>query len=199
MLYDVVHEREATYDDLLEVPDHLVAEIIDGELFTSPRPGSPHAYATGALYADLLLKYQRGVNGPGGWWFLIEPELHLGKDVFVPDIAGWRRQRMPFIPNIVGFKTAPDWICETVSPKTAKLDRYRKLPRYARYEIGHAWIVDPLSSGVEVYRLESEHWSLVSSHDGSTPIRAEPFLDAPINLGDIWLPEPPAPSPAPQS
>ena len=111
---------------------------------------------------------------------LIEPELHLGRDVFVPDIAGWRRQRMPFIP------------------KTAKLDRYRKLPRYARYEIGHAWIVDPLSAGVEVYRLENEHWSLVSSQDGSTPIRAEPFHDAPINLGDIWLPEPPTP-PSPRS
>lgn len=191
MLNRMMREHEATYEDLLKVPDHLVAEIVDGELFTSPRPASPHAFATGNLYADLMQKFQRGVDGPGGWWFLIEPELHLGRDIFVPDIAGWRRQRMPFIPNIVGFKIAPDWICETVSPTTAKLDRYRKLPRYAKYEIGHAWIVDPLSSGVEVYRREDEHWALISSHDGSTPIRAEPFHESPINLGDIWLPEPP--------
>jgi Uma2 family endonuclease len=193
-----VQEREATYEDLLKVPDHLVAEIVDGELFTSPRPGARHAYATGLLFSDLMDKFQRGRGGPGGWWFLIEPELHLGRDIFVPDIAGWRREKMPFIPNVAAFTLAPDWVCETVSPKTAGLDRYRKLPRYARYEIGHAWILDPNGRGVEVYRLEQTHWSLISTHEGSRIVRAEPFEAAEIDLSQVWIEEPPTP-PCPQS
>lgn len=183
MTAGVLH-REATYDDLLKVPDHLVAEIVDGELFTSPRPASPHAFATGVLFADLTQKFQRG---GGGWWFLVEPELHLGGDVLVPDIAGWRKQRMPFVPNVAAFTLAPDWICETLSPTTARLDRYRKLPRYARYDVGHAWLVDPLERAVEVYRLENEHWSLVSTHEESK-ILAEPFDGAELDLAELWLP-----------
>jgi len=199
MLYGVLHDREATYDDLLEVPEHLVGEIVDGELFTSPRPASPHAYATGVLFSQLTQKFQReNAGGPGGWWFLMEPELHLGRDVFVPDIAGWRKQRMPFIPNVPAFTLAPDWVCETVSPKTASLDRYRKLPRYARYDIGHAWLIDPIGRGVEVYRLESEHWSLISTHEDSV-VRAEPFDGAQIDLAEMWLPVPPAAPSSPQS
>lgn len=182
-----VLNREATYDDLLKVPDHLVAEIVDGELFTSPRPGSRHSYATTALSSEVREKFQQGRGGPGGWWFLIEPELHLGRDVFVPDIAGWRKERMPFIPNVAAFTLAPDWVCETVSVKTASLDRNRKLPRYAKYEIGYAWLVDPSACGIEVYRLEHEHWSLIATHEGSTMVRAEPFDAADIDLSELWV------------
>lgn len=184
----VLRDREATYDDLLKVPDHLVAEIVDGELFTSPRPAAPHAFATSALLIELGQKFQRG---SGGWWFLVEPELHLGRDVFVPDIAAWRRQRMPFVPNVAAFTLAPDWLCETVSPKTRRLDRYRKLPRYASYEIGHVWLVDPLERAVEVYRSENEHWSLVSTHEEKI-VSAEPFEGAEIDLTELWLPQPSA-------
>jgi Uma2 family endonuclease len=184
--------REATYEDLLEVPDHLVAEIVEGELYTSPRPAARHAEATGSLYSQLRRRFQEGDGGPGGWWFLMEPELHLGRDVFVPDIAGWRKERMPVLPDVAALELAPDWICETLSTKTARLDRYRKLPRYARYDIPHAWLVDPVSFGGEVYRLTNEHWVLISTHEGSTLIRVEPFEAAEIDLGAMWL-TPPTP------
>jgi len=182
--------HEATYDDLLKVPDHLVAEIVGGELFTSPRPGSRHSYATTALSSVVREKFQQGRGGPGGWWFLIEPELHLGRDVFVPDLAGWRKQRMPFIPNVAAITLAPDWICETVSVKTANLDRNRKLPRYAKYGIGHAWLVDPSRRGIEIYRLETGNWSLIATHEGPAIVRAEPFDAAGIDLSELWVAEP---------
>ena len=131
-----------------------------------------------------------GENG-GGWWFAFEPELHLGRDVFVPDIAGWRRERMPVTPDVAAFELAPDWVCETISAKTARLDRYRKLPRYAVHQIPHAWLVDPVVAGVEICRLSRGHCTLIATHEGSTHIRAEPFDTEEINLGAMWLKPPP--------
>lgn len=179
--------QPATYEDLLEVPDHLVAEIVEGELFTSPRPASRHARASTGLSGELNQRFDRGDGGPGGWWIVSEPELHLDRDVLVPDIAGWRKQRMPSFPDAAWFELAPDWICEVVSPATARLDRLHKLPRYARHGIQWAWIVDPVVKGIEVYRLEQEHWSLLSTHEGSAPARVEPFDACEINLGALWI------------
>jgi Uma2 family endonuclease len=182
-----VIERPATYEDLLKVPDHLVAEIVDGELFTSPRPASPHAFAAGTLFATLVARLQRGQGCPAEWWFLFEPELHLGADVLVPDIAGWRKIHMPRVPNVPWFEQTPDWVCETVSVKTARLDRIRKLPRYAHHGVPYAWIVDPVAQGVEVYRREGEHMLLFSTHEGPGPMKAEPFEPCELDLNDLWL------------
>ena len=123
-------QRRATYDDLLKVPDILVAEILDGELFTSPRPASPHAQASSVLRGvlDPFARRIGGPGGPGGWWLLFEPELHLGADILVPDLAGWRRERMPVLQHVAYFELAPDWVCEVVSPATARVDRVRKVP-----------------------------------------------------------------------
>jgi len=178
--------RRATYEDLLKVPDHLVAEIVDGELFTSPRPAIRHANASSTLGADLHVLFQRGRGGPGGWWILDEPELHLEADVLVPDIAGWRRERMQVPPDAPAIDLAPDWICEVVSPATSRLDRVRKLPRYSRHRVGYAWLVDPQAQTLEVYRLENERWVLLSSHEGTDKVRAEPFDAVEIELGALW-------------
>src|SRR5437667_6517507 len=127
--------RRATYADLLEVPEHLVAEIIDGELITSPRPASPHALAASAIGSVLFDRFNQppgSGDAPGGWWILYEPELHFGEDVLVPDLAGWRRERMPVFPSVAAFELAPDWVCEVLSPSTARIDRARKLHVYAR-------------------------------------------------------------------
>ena len=135
-------KRPATYEDLLKVPDHLVAEIVEGELYTSPRPGSRHVLASSVLGAHILTNFQGG-GGAGGWWILDEPELHLGPNVLVPDIGGWRRERMPQLLDTAAFELAPDWVCEVISPSTGRLDRVRKLPAYARHAVGHAWLIDP--------------------------------------------------------
>src|SRR5262245_9335395 len=153
-------KRRATYEDLMQVPDNLVAEIIDGEIFTSPRPATPHARAEFAITHDLA-GFDEGTGrpgSPGGWWILPEPELHFGDDVLVADLAAWRRQRMPAIPNAAFITLAPDWVCEVNSPSTGRIDRSRKMGVYAREGIRHLWFVDPLARTLEVYRLEDRRW-----------------------------------------
>src|SRR5512138_651551 len=136
-------KRKATYRDVLDAPEHMVAEIIGGELYLSPRPGSPHASATSRLGYVLGPPFDLGSGGPGGWILLFEPELHLGESVVVPDIAGWRRERLPELPRDAFITVAPDWLCETLSRSTEKLDRAKKLPVYASAKVGHVWFVNP--------------------------------------------------------
>jgi Uma2 family endonuclease len=182
-------KRRATYEDLMQVPDHLVAEIIDGELVTSPRPAPPHTRAASVIGQDLA-PFDRTPGSPstlGGWWILDEPELHLGDDVVVPDLAGWRRERMPRFPETAFFTLAPDWVCEVVSPRTGRIDRTRKMDLYARVAVRHLWIVDPLARTLEVYRLGDGHWMVASTHGGSDVVHAEPFAALPIGLARWWI------------
>jgi Uma2 family endonuclease len=178
--------QPATYDDLLQVPDHLVAEIVDGELHTSPRPAPRHAAATSGLGGALHGPFDRGRGGPGGWWILDEPELHLGPDIVVPDIAGWRRKRLPDLPEQAYFSLAPDWICEVVSPSTAAYDRVKKLAVYAREGVAHAWLVDPLAQTLEVLRLENGRWTILVTHAAADVVRAEPFDAIELDLTLLW-------------
>jgi len=180
-------KKDATYADLYAVPDNFVAEILGGELYASPRPASPHGHAAGALFLALGGPFQNSENAPGGWWFHPEPELHFGADVVVPDIAGWRRERMPTVPNVAYFTLAPDWLCEVVSPSTEGIDRRKKLPIYARAGVRHMWLIDPLQRTLEVLRLESQRWSLVADHQGSASVRAEPFEAIELALRALWI------------
>jgi Uma2 family endonuclease len=182
--------EKATYADLLRVPDTLVAELIGGELYTSPRPSGPHSVAFSVLIGDLNPAYQRGRGGPGGWWILGEPEVHLLPDVVVPDIAGWRRERMPEVPTTHVFSIAPNWICEVLSPSTARIDRAKKLRIYAEHDVSHAWLIDPIERFLEVKRLEQGRWTDVSVFSGNDKVIAEPFPDVEIDLADIWGPTP---------
>lgn len=187
----------ATYEDLLRVPDHKVAEILDGELHVFPRPAPPHAAATSGIGADLWAPFHRGRGGPGGWWIIDEPELHLSADVLVPDVAGWRRERMPSLPETPWFPLAPDWICEVLSPSTERIDRLKKMRIYARQRVRHAWLLNPTTRLLEVYRLETDHWTLVSAHGEGETVRAEPFEAVAIELGDLWV-EATEPAPKPK-
>ena len=123
-----------------------------GRLHTHPRPAAPHALASTALGGDLLNPFQFGRGGPGGWWILFEPELHLGEEVLVPDLAGWYRERMPDYPDTAYFTLAPDWVCEVLSPSTRKLDLHEKRPLYALAGVGHLWLVDPTDRTLEGLR-----------------------------------------------
>ena len=178
--------RKATYAELEAVEPHLVAELVDGELHVSPRPASLHALAQGALFGELYKPFHQGRGGPGGWLLLFEPELHLGEDVLVPDLAAWRREHMPEMPEVVGFTLAPDWFCEVLSPSTAALDRDKKMRAYAREGVRHLWLVDPLQRTLEVYGLHGESWTPLGKHHGQARLHVEPFTSLLLELGTLW-------------
>jgi Uma2 family endonuclease len=178
--------RRATYEDVLNAPKNKVAEIVDGELLTQPRPASLHARASSRLGAELDGPFDQGRGGPGGWIILDEPELHLHADILVPDLGGWRRQRMPELPDTAAFELAPDWVCEVLSTSTAAIDRARKMPIYAREQVGHIWLVDPVVKTLEAYRLEGGRWSLLGAWEGDAHVRAEPFDSMELELGRLW-------------
>jgi Uma2 family endonuclease len=178
--------KQATYDDVLNAPDNKVAEILDGELFLSPRPASRHALATSRLLSSLGDPFDRGRGGPGGWWILVEPELHFGEQVLVPDIAGWRRERMPSVPDVAWFALAPDWICEVLSPSTARIDRSRKLRIYAAAGVSLAWLLDPIQCTLEVMRRQGDQWLLLAVHAGDVRLRVEPFEALELDLAALW-------------
>jgi hypothetical protein len=178
--------RRATYADLEAVPSHKVAEILGGELVVSPRPAIPHAMASSSVGGTLIPPFQFGGGGPGGWWIFFEPELHFDDDVLVPDLAGWRRSRMPAAPQTPAISLPPDWICEVVSPGTASADRVRKLPIYSAQGVPHAWLVDPLARTLEVLRLQDGRWIIVGTHGGDEIVRAEPFDAIALDLLVLW-------------
>lgn len=179
--------RRATYEDLLAVADGKVAEIIDGELVVSPRPGGPHTAAATAITIQIGGAFSRGGGGPlGGWWIMAEPEVHFGAEILVPDLAGWRRERMPVYPEGPFVEMAPDWVCEVISSGTQGRDRVHKVPLYAAMGVGHAWLVDPSARTLEVLRLEGAHWVLAGAFDGDAEVRAEPFESFALPLRTLW-------------
>ena len=183
----VVESRSpATYEDLRALPEEVIGELVEGTLFASPRPGAAHVLAASELGGVLHGPFHGGRGGPGGWWILFEPEIHLGSDVLVPDLAGWRRSRLPEIPDAAFFDLAPDWVCEILSPSTAKLDLQVKLPVYARAGVAHAWIVNPAFKTLEVFRLDSSRWTLVDVFSGTDVVRAEPFEAIELDLAPLW-------------
>lgn len=199
--------RPATYEDLVAAPDHVVAELIDGTLLMSPRPAPPHAACASAIGGELNFRFGRPGDGggdrPGGWWILHEPELHLGAALgrpgprevaLVPDVAGWRRARMPQLPDAAAFTLPPDWVCEVLSPSTERLDRLRKLALYAEAGVGFVWLVDPAARFVEVYRptggglpTRVRAWS-PDDAESSDVHDLPPFEGVALGAGDWWPP-----------
>jgi Uma2 family endonuclease len=182
---------QATYADLEALPAHYVGQIIDGTLHAQARPASRHAKAASRLGARLNVAFEREPGddgaGPGGWWILDEPELHFGADVLVPDIAGWRRERMPEIPDVPWFELPPDWLCEVASPSTERLDRGPKLDIYRRAGVQQVWLVEPLARRIEVLRWSEEGWLLVGHYFGEEQVCIEPFEALPLTLVELLL------------
>lgn len=182
-------KRPATYADLERVPEHLVAEIIEGALVTHPRPAPRHALAYSSLGHELMGPFQKGRGGPGGWWILDEPELHLGPHVLVPDLAGWRRERLPRLPETAWFELAPDWVCEIISPATARHDRISKSRIYAAFEVRHLWLVDPDARTLEAMALKDGQWLIAAVFADDEEVAAPPFAEVPFSLANLWEPD----------
>lgn len=180
------YRRPATYRDVLDAPPHMVAELIEGALHLHPRPALPHGVAATSLADEIVSPFQKGRGGPGGWWIVVEPELHLGADVLVPDLAGWRRERMPAFPDAAWTELAPDWVCEVLSPGTRRLDLTDKRRLYAAAGVPHLWLVDPKARTLEAFALDGGRWVLLAALGDDAEVRLAPFDAVAFALSALW-------------
>ena len=179
-------KNRASYDDVLASPPEVVAELLNGVLHTSPRPSPRHALALSHLTIEVGGPFGLGRGGPGGWWILDEPELHLRQDVVVPDIAGWRRERMADLPETSYIDLAPDWICEVHSPSTRRIDRFEKWEIYRVAGVPYLWFVDPDVRGLEAFELRDGQWVLTASLKDEEEVRVPPFQAISFSLAGLW-------------
>jgi Uma2 family endonuclease len=183
--------RPTLYEQLEALPEGLIGEILDGQLYTQPRPSGRHGVAASSLGGELYGPFQKGKGGPGGWWIIDEPELHFihNTEVEVPDLAGWRRERMPSPPEGHRFEVVPDWVCEILSSSTESRDREIKMPIYARYGVAFAWLVDPLKRTLEAYLLDDGSWRAIGHFAGNDRVTIAPFEAVAIDLPALWMPQ----------
>lgn len=178
--------KPACYEDIVNLPENIVGEIMNGQLETHPRPTPKHALAAGSIGDELISPFQKGNNGPGGWWILPEPECHLKEQVLVPDLAGWRKKRMPTLPETAWFDIVPDWVCEILSPSTSRIDRIVKMPIYAELEVNYLWLIDPVLQTLEAFELKNKHWVLMGSFADNTTLSIAPFAEHTFSLSVLW-------------
>ncbi len=177
---------DALYELYRALPEGTKAEIVAGEIRVLPRPRPKHVRAASVLGARLLSSHGwDSEEGPGGWVILDEPELRFGDEIRAPDLAGWRVDRYQE-PEDNPITLMPDWLCEVLSPTTARSDRAEKMPLYAEHGVEHLWIVDPANRTLEVYRREGRLWVVSSTHGADDVIHPEPFGDLPLSLGALW-------------
>lgn len=183
----------ATYEDLLALPEDAPAEVIGGELVALPGALPRHGYAQIGLGGLLRGPFDRGRGGgPGGWWILPEVDVRLGAhDIVRPDLAGWRRERLPSPWNTRPIDVVPDWIAEVLSPSCEKRDRVTKMRLYAHAGVPHYWLIDPAERCLEVYALEGARWVLAGSFDDTSVARIPPFEAIELPVGELFPPEEP--------
>ncbi len=179
--------RKAVYDDLYNIPENMTGEIIDGELFVTPRPSTEHVYVASNLGGEIVPPYKFGRGGPGGWVILHEPEISFAENILVPDLTGWKREHFSIPKDHNWISVIPDWVCEVLSPSTLRKDKIKKMAIYAQYGVSHFWLIDPLARTLDVFRLESGKWMVIGTYVEDDKVRSEPFLEIEIDLNNLWL------------
>jgi len=180
-------KKTATYEDLYSIPENMTGQIINGELFAMPRPSPRHCHVVSGIGFEIGPPYRFGRGGPGGWVILDEPEIKLGQNIFVPDLAGWKKEKLPKFPKTNYISVLPDWICEVLSPGTEKTDRADKMPVYAQFGVPYLWLINPVEEILEVFKLDSGRWTLLAVYAENEKVRAEPFQETEINLENLWF------------
>jgi Uma2 family endonuclease len=185
--------QPATLDDLDKLPPTWRGEIIDGTLYAFPRPRFAHADIEAFVVADLKHPFQSGRGGPGGWWILVEPGIEVPRaPEFSPDVAGWRREKLPHRPRKnESITVAPDWVCEVLSPSTRSYDLVVKRRFYAEIGVSHLWYIEPDGCVLIVSKLVDGKWVELGVHGRDEKVRAEPFDAVEIDLAAWWEGVPP--------
>lgn len=189
-------KKSSLYERLLALPDNVIGEIINGELVVSPRPGGMHLLAASVLNRRIGSPFSDGIGGPGGWWILEGPEIEFEneKQHYVPDLAGWKKERMPQVPVGHIFTVVPDWVCEIVSPSSRRYDRIEKFKVYGLHGVGYYWVIDPEAQSLEAYQLENGRWLAIGGFSQTERARVPPFETVEIDLALLWPAPPVAPS-----
>jgi Uma2 family endonuclease len=181
--------KAPTLADLDALPPGIVGEIINGVLYTMTKPRAPHQNTTRRIGGRIGDRFEDGIEGPGGWWILPEPGIELPNTPEIsPDVAGWRRERMPELPVDEPIRVVPDWICEILSKTTRRHDQLVKMPYYAEVGVAYAWTVDLEARELTAHRLESRHWVTIGTYSDQTEARIAPFDAVPLNVADWWPP-----------
>ncbi|MBF0224823.1 MAG: Uma2 family endonuclease [Desulfobacterales bacterium] len=179
-------KKNATYEDLYTIPKNMIGEIINGQLYAMPRPSPRHSNVSSIIGWQIIGPFRFGLGGPGGWIILDEPEIQLGQDIFVPDLAAWKKERLPRPPTTNYIAIPPDWICEVLSPSTAIHDRTKKMPIYAQSGVAYLWLIHPIDKTVEIFGLDAGKWVFISAHGDKDKVRAEPFKEIEIDIATFW-------------
>ena len=185
--------KPPTLADLDALPPGIVGEIIEGVLYTMTKPRMRHQLIGLEIGSDLLDPFGKGRGGPGGWWIVTEPGIELPDETkeISPDVAGWRRVRMPEMPIDEPIRVVPDWVCEILSRNTRRHDLVVKMPYYASIGVAYAWLVDLEAHVLIAHRLESGAWRTIGTYSDETEARIEPFDVMPLNVMDWWPPAAP--------
>jgi len=183
--------QSALYRSLEALPEGLTGEILNGQIHAQSRPSLPHVMTGFMLGATLLDPFQKDIGGPDGWWIIIEPEVHFVQDieVTVPDLAGWRHERISHLPKGHRIEIVPDWVCEILSPYTASRGREVKMPLYAHYGVQYAWLIDPTKRMLETYRLAADAWIETGRFADANQVAVLPFEAVSLDLEALWLPQ----------
>jgi Uma2 family endonuclease len=178
-----------TLADLDALPPGTVGEIINGVLYTMTRPRARHQRTMTRIGSAVGEPFDMGHGGPGGWWIVTGPGIELPNTPEIsPDVAGWRRERMPELPGDEPIRLVPDWVCEILSRTTRRHDQLIKMPYYAEVGVPYSWIVDLEARVLTAQRLESRHWVTIGTYSDETEARIAPFDAVPLNVADWWPP-----------
>jgi Uma2 family endonuclease len=181
----------ATYSDLLRLGEDVRAEVLAGEIVALPAPVPRHSKSQGSLrrFVGGPFDDDDGFGGPGGWWIFVEVDVQLSPhDVVRPDLSGWRRERLPQPGSARPIETAPDWVCEVLSPSTAAVDRVTKRALYARHGVRHYWLVDPEARTLEALELDHGRWLELGAWGEGAVARIAPFAELELTLARLFLP-----------
>ena len=184
----------ATIVDFLAIPeDRRFHELIAGEIVRKAMPSPRHGGAQAAMTAVLFPLYGRRPGGrrPGGWWFATEVEVQFSEhEVYRPDVAGWRRERLPQLPDTTPIELLPDWVCEILSPSNTSNDLVKKFRTYHASGIPHYWIVDPTNEILTVHRWTPDGYVTATTAQRGERVRAEPFDDVEWPIGILFGEDP---------
>lgn len=179
--------KPPTLADLDALPKGVKGEIIGGVMYTMTRPRGHHQRTGLEIGADLRDPFMRGRGGPGGWWILPEPGIELPNTPEIsPDVAGWRRERLPSLPADAAITVVPDWVCDILSPTTRRHNLLIKKPYYAKVGVPYHWIVDLDARTIATYRLENARWVELGVFGDERDARIEPFEAVALDVASWW-------------